>query len=56
MTPDLIAEIHAWTSGILRARHEYAMHPFIHTGHGVRCANLGCSSGRQNLISKRRGK
>lgn len=56
MTPDLIAEINAWTTGVLRARHEYEMHPFAHTGHGMRCAVLGCTSGRLLLISKRKAR
>ena len=45
LTLDLIAEINAYTSGVLLARREYEMHPRLdsHTKH---CAELGCRIGR----------
>lgn len=45
LTPDLIAEIHAYTSGVLLARREYDLHPHLDS-HTKRCAELGCRFGR----------
>lgn len=55
MSPELIAEIHAYTTGIIRAAHEYRLHPFAKSSHGVYCASHGCPSGLQ-LVAARRGR
>lgn len=47
LTPDLIAEIHAYTSGVLLARAEYALHPTTGRNmHSLRCAAMGCRVGQ----------
>lgn len=45
LTPDLIAEIERYTSGVLLARREYEMHPQLDS-HTKRRAELGCRFGR----------
>lgn len=48
LTPDLIAEIHAYTSGVLRARSEYAAHPSSHVTLRCRCADtVSCQQCRR---------
>lgn len=47
LTPDLIAEIERYTSGVLLARREYALHPTsVRNVHGKRCAAMGCRLGK----------
>ena len=45
LTPALTADIHSYTTGVLRARREYELHP-IHDSHTRHCADLGCPLGR----------
>lgn len=54
MTPEIAAEIEAYTAGVLAARREYELHPFTHQGHGLTCARRGCKSGLRVMRAKQR--